>query len=268
MKTIHYLIRTLCVLIVACGGFAAAPAHAQAPVLVPSTTEQVDGQVRVVFNTTAGKSYRIQHTNDLAAWTYFPESIYGFGQTVRYAVYDLPVVTAAVAAPPPAGPRPSEFLFFMITAFSDGSAVAGWSGLDGSYQKAYLASFDLRYLGQTMQETVNGTYDQDGAGPLLPYYLDVWSWSSPKDPSVVNIQALPTETARLAKLTSQYTLVSNAMKARVDYRAANPGPPPSPPRLFDDAGQPLKQFFRVYESNRPFVTRRGRTQPRWGWKPL
>jgi hypothetical protein len=245
IKTTHHLIRTLCMLIVCCGGFAAAPAQAQAPVLVPSTTEQADGQVRVVFATTAGKSYRIQHSIDLVAWTYYPESIYGFGQTVRYAVHDLPAPTAAAAPPPPAGPRPSEFLFFMITAFSDGSAVAGWAGQDGSQQKAYLPTFDLRYLGQTMEEMVNGTITP--TTPALPYYLDVWSWSSPKDPAVVNLQASPTETARLAKLTSQYTWVYNAMKARVDYRAANPGPPPSPPKLFDDKGQPLKQFFRVRE---------------------
>ena len=128
---------------------AACAAHAPAPVRVPSTTELVDGQVRVVFNTTAGMSYRIQHTNDPAAWTYFPESIYGFGQTVRYAVYDLPADTTAAASLPPAGPVPSEYLFFMITAFNDGTAVASCLGLDDSPQKAYLPAFDLRYLGQT-----------------------------------------------------------------------------------------------------------------------
>ncbi len=33
----------------------------------------------------------------------------------------------------------------MVTAFLDGSAVASWTGQDGSLQQAYLASFNLVY---------------------------------------------------------------------------------------------------------------------------
>jgi Lamin Tail Domain/CotH kinase protein/Chitobiase/beta-hexosaminidase C-terminal domain len=253
-KLIQHVKRTLRVLALACGGFAAAGTvltltftTATAQTLVQSTTEQVPGAVRVVFPTTAGKSYRIQHSSDLQSWAYFPESIYGFGQTVRYHVYDAPTAQAAAPLPPSTEPRPSEYYFFIVTAFPDGSAVASWQGKDGSPQKAYIASFDLRYLGQTMQEMIDGT--RVPASPALPFRLSVWSWSSPKDPAVVNIVPSPTETATLAKLTSQYTWTSDTMKARVDYRAANPGPPPSPPKLFDDRGQPVNQYFRVYESN-------------------
>jgi|GEM_PF-6503931 len=234
---------SLCAL-AACGGFAAAPALAQT--IVASKAEHTPGSVDVVFTTTAGKNYRIEHSHDLTNWTFYPDSIYGLNQTVRYHVYDAPIPVSGPPLPPSNDPRPSEFLFFHVTGFNDGSAVAEWRGQDGSAQKAYLASFDLVYQGQVMGEMIQGT--RIPVSPALPYRIDVWAWRySTKDPAVVNMQASPAEAATLAKLTSQYQWVYDQMKARVDYRAANPGPPPSPPKLFDDRGQPLRQYFRVRE---------------------
>lgn len=235
--------RSLCVL-AACVGFATAPALAQT--IVASKTEQTPGSVDVVFSTTAGKNYRIEHSNDLTNWTFYPDSIYGLNQTVRYHVYDAPIPVQGPPLPPSNDPRPSEYLFFHVTGFNDGSAVAEWRGKDGSAQKAYLASFNLVYLNKVMSEDISGT--RVPTPPALPFRLDIWSWGySSKDPAVVNMQASATEAATLAKLTSQYAWVYGQMKDRVDWRAANPGPPPSPPKLFDDRGQPLRHYFRVRE---------------------
>jgi len=226
----------------ACGGFAFTTATAQT--LVPSTAEQFEGTIRVVFDTTPGMLYRIEHTNDLQSWTLYPDSIYGLGQTANYHVYDLPAPVQSAPPPPASGPQPSENLLFLVTAYDDGSAVASWNGLDGSPQKAYLPSFDLDYQGSLMQEMISGT--RVPTSPDLPYYLNVWSWGGGvKNPAVVGIVTAPTEIATLAKLTSQYQWVYDTMQARIDWRAANPGPPPSPPKLFDDRGQPLNQHFRV-----------------------
>ena len=123
---------------------------------------------------------------------------------------------------------------FLISAFDDGTAVASWTGVDGSAQKAYLPSFDLRYQGAVMEEMISGT--RVPASPELPYRLEVWAFSSAKDSQVTSIQPAATETTMLAKLTSQYQWVYDTMKDRVDWRAANPGPPPSPPKLFDERG--------------------------------
>ena len=224
--------------------FACAIAGSQT--LVPCTTEYEPGAVRVVFGTTAGKSYRVEHSNDCQAWAFFPETIYGLGQTVPYHVYDAPIPQPGTPSPPdPYAPRPAEAYLFMVSAFNDGTAVASWVGADGSPQKAYISSFDLRYLGQVMEGTPSGT--RVPTAPSQPYWLSMWAWGSPKDPAVVNMQASPGEAATLAKLTSQYQWLYNEMKTRVDWLATHPGPPPTPPRLFDDRGQPLKQFFRVRE---------------------
>lgn len=216
--------------------------------LVPSSVEAFDGAVRVVFPTTPGMLYRIEHTNDLESWTLYPDPIYGLGQTMHYRTYDLPPSPGQAAPPPQSGPQPSENLFFLVTGFDDGSAVASWSGLDGSSQKAYLPSFDLRYQGAVMQEMISGTIVPTSD---VPYRLQVWSFQTVKDPAVESIQTAPTETAMLSKLSSEYQWVYDEMKAQVDWRAANPGAPPSHPPLFDDRGQPLHQFFRVqaYETD-------------------
>lgn len=242
-KTIAPISRYL-IAVAACGGFAATGALAQT--IVPSQAVHTPGPVDVVFTTTAGKNYRIEHSHDLTNWTFYPDAVYGLNQTVRHHVYDASIPLPGPPLPPSTDPRPSEFLFFQVTGFNDGSAVASWRGNDGSAQKAYLPSFNLVYLTKVMTEDVSGT--RVPASPALPYRLDVWAWGySARDPAVVNMQASPAEAATLAKLTSQNQWVYNEMKARVDYRAANPGPPPSPPKLFDDRGQPLRQYFRVRE---------------------
>jgi CotH kinase protein/Lamin Tail Domain/Chitobiase/beta-hexosaminidase C-terminal domain len=245
IRSIKLLLR---VITVACGGFSTAVLTTEsvfAQTLVQSQTVQEPGSVDVVFNTTAGKSYRIEHSMDLQSWAFYPDSLYGLGQTVRYHVYDAPIAVQGPSSPPSNEPRAAEFFYFHVTAFNDGSAVAAWRGLDGSAQKAYLPSFNLVYQGKLMSEMIAGTR-VPATG--LPYRLDVWSWGyTVKHPAVVNIQSSPAEAGTLAKLTSQYQWVFDTMKARVDYRSANPGPPPSPPKLFDDRGQPLKQFFRVRE---------------------
>ena len=61
------------------------------------------------------------------------------------------------------------------------------------------------------------------------------------------IQPPQSEQTTLAKLTSQYAWVRSQMIAAVDWRATHPTPPPEPERLFDDRGEPAKQFFRVRE---------------------
>ncbi len=96
-----------------------------------------------------------------------------------------------------------------------------------------------------MEEMVGGTVVP--ASPALPYYLDVWSWSSPKDPVVMNLQASPAETATLARLTAQHSFVRTEMTTSVDWKLTHPGPPPEPPKLFNDRGQPQQQYFRVRE---------------------
>jgi len=234
-------------LLLFCSSCAAATLSSLAQTLVTSRTEHTPGSVDVVFTTTAGKNYRIEHSNDLTNWTFYPDSIYGLNQTVRYHVYDAPIPVAGPPLPPSNDPRPSEFLFFHVTGFNDGSAVAEWRGRDGSAQKAYLASFNLVYLNKVMSENISGT--RVPASPALPYRLDIWSWGySSKDPAAVNMQPSPTETSTLAKLTSQYAWAYAQMKERVDWQTAHPGPPPSPPRLFDDRGQPLRHYFRIWES--------------------
>lgn len=96
-----------------------------------------------------------------------------------------------------------------------------------------------------MQEMISGT--RIPTSPELPYSLDIWAFSSAKDPEVVGIQSAPTEASTLAKLTSQYQWAFDEMQARVDWRAANPTPPPSPPKLFDDRGQPVRHYYQVME---------------------
>ncbi len=151
-----------------------------AQTIILSRAEHTPGSVDVLFTPTPGKICRIEHSTDLTNWTFYPDGVYGFGQQARYHVYDAPIPQASVPAPVSGEPRPSDYLFFMVNAFADGSAVASWAGQDGSYQKAYLSSFNLVYQNNVMQEMTNGV--RVPASPALPYSLDVWSWSSPQGP--------------------------------------------------------------------------------------
>lgn len=218
--------------------------HLPAQTIIPSRTEQAAGKVDVVFTPSPGKICRIEHSSDLLTWAFYPDRVYGFGQQARYHVYDVPAPQASAPAAP-GGPSPSTRLFFIVNAFSDETAVASWTGQDGSPQKAYLPSFNLNYQNTVMQETVSGV--RTPPSPALPYALDVWSWSSPKNPAVMNLTASPAEAATLARLTSQAAWVRSEMISRVDWRATHPSEAPQPPRLFDERGQPLKQWFRVRE---------------------
>ena len=129
---------------------------------VPSRVDRIGNSVAVRFGTVRGRAYRIEHTEDFVTWTFYPDTIYGLGQSARYHVYDATPPNQNVPVPANV-PQPAEEFFFMLTAFDDGSAVATWTGGDGSPAKAYLPSFDLRYpedgpviarRGQVMQEMV------------------------------------------------------------------------------------------------------------------
>lgn len=163
---------------------------------------------------------------------------------MRFPVGDAPVA-GQTNLPPASTPVPAESLNFMVTAFDDGSAVASWTRLDGSAQKAYLADFDLVYNGEVMMEVLSGTIVPPS--PELPYGLTVWSFDSTKPTGIANLTVDPAEADTLAKLTDQAAWVRNEMIAKVDWRANNPMPPPEPEDPFDDQGNPLHEFFRVRE---------------------
>ena len=160
----QYLIRFMASI---AGWWVLTPAPAPAQTIIPSRTDHQPGSIGVLFTPTPGKICRIEHSSDMQSWTFYPESIYGFGQNARYHVYDAPIPEVQTPLPPSSTPRPSQYLFFTVNAFADGSAVASWSGQDGSHQKAYLSSFNLEYNGVVMQEMVNGT--RVPASPALPY---------------------------------------------------------------------------------------------------
>ncbi len=252
-------------------GFAITASALEAETVVPSRTEWKDGKLSVVFPladplrnpleggganilflpdptpTTLGKIYRVERSLDNTNWTSFPGTIYGFGQIARYIVADAPFPTQQIL-PPTNEARPAVNLDFMVTAFPDGSAVASWTGLDGSQQKAYLPDLNLVYQGQVMQEFISGIIPPDGPGSQ-PYGLSVWSWSSSKNDPVANLEASPSEQPTLLKLISQVTWVRNQMTAKVDWKLANPGlAQPAPAKLFDDKGQPTREMYRVVES--------------------
>ena len=220
------------------------PGRVTAQTPVPSHVDRSGNSVAVRFDTVPGRVYRIEHTADFADWTFYPDTIYGLGQNTRYHVYDAPAPNQTV--PHPANnPYPAEEFFFMLTAFNDGSAVATWSGSDGSPAKAYLPSFDLVYQGSVMQEMVRCIVGVPAPG--LPYAMQVWSMSALKPAGVENIPTPPSEQATLAKLISQHAQVRSEMIAAVDWRATHPTPFPQIESLFDDRGQPTRQFFRVRE---------------------
>jgi len=177
----------------------------------------------------------------------YPDVIYGLGQTASFHLYDVPAGDGGTSPPATSGPQPAEFFTFSITAFDDGSAVASWQSAGGTLHQAYLPSFDLRYQGVVMKDIIHGT--RAPTAPALPYQLFLMVGSAPKDPTVTGIVTPPTETDTLAKLTSQYQWTFDTMKDRVDWRAANGNLPPQTPKLFDDRGNPLKQFVRVEVSS-------------------
>jgi hypothetical protein len=214
--------------------------QAQTGTLVPSTTTlDAANRVKVSFATTAGKNYRVEHTTDFLTWTFYPGSIYGLGQTADYYVYEGE--PPASAPPPPAGgPDASEFYLFFVTAFNDGSAVASWAGASGQPCQAYLASFDMRNAGVILTGVVSPTVTP--AAPAVPYNLTVFVSTGTKLAAYTSLTVPTGETTTLQKLSSQATTVKNALI----NQASNPTQP-LPPRLFDDRGQPLHQFFRVKE---------------------
>ena len=118
---------------------------ARCQTVVPSKVERTGNSVAVRFDTVPGRVYRIEHTADFVNWTLYPDTIYGLGQNVRYHVYDAPAPITQTVPHPANTPHPAEEFFFMLTAFGDGSAVATWTGSDGSPAKVYLPSFDLVY---------------------------------------------------------------------------------------------------------------------------
>jgi hypothetical protein len=213
-----------------------------AQTLVPSTTTlDAANRVKVSFATTAGKNYRVEHTTDFLTWTFYPGSIYGLGQTADYYVYEGDPPPSA-PAPPASGPAASEFYMFFVTAFSDGAAVASWSGASGQSCQAYLSAFDMRNAGVVLNGVVSPTVTP--ASPAVPYNLTVFVSTGTKLAAYTSLTAPTGETTTLQKLSSQATTVRNALI----NQAANPTQP-LPPRLFDDRGQPLHQFFcvRSYE---------------------
>jgi hypothetical protein len=125
-----------------------------------------------------------------------------------------------------------QYLFF-VTAFSDGSAVASWSGVGGQACKAYLASFSMLNAGQVLSGVASLTIGST-------YNLTVFVGSGTKLAAYTTLTAPPGEAKTLSKLSSQVTIVKNALISQ----AANPSQPLTP-RLFDDRGEALHQFFRV-----------------------
>jgi hypothetical protein len=188
--------------------------------------------VKVSFATTVGKNHRVEHTSDFLTWTFYPGAIYGMGQTADYYVYEGE--PPATAPPPPVGgPEVNDQYLFFVTAFSDGSAVASWSGVGGQACKAYLASFSMLNAGQVLSGVASLTIGST-------YNLTVFVGSGTKLAAYTTLTAPPGEAKTLSKLSSQVTIVKNALISQ----AANPSQPLTP-RLFDDRGEALHQFFRV-----------------------
>ncbi len=98
----------------------------------------------------------------------------------------------------------------------------------------------MRNGGQVLSGVVSPTIVP--ASPALPYNLTVFIFPGTKQAAYTALTAPPGEAAILQKLSTQATVVKNALV----NQTANPTQP-LPPRLFDDRGQAFDQFFRVRE---------------------
>ena len=217
-----------------------------------TTLQRLDNELRAVWQTEPGFSYRIERSLAMRAGSWLPlnEIYYGTGGVVSSAILRTFDPPQSFPEPPQGGDTPSESWLVFVDAFSDGTLRVTTLGSD--YHTAVIEPAEL-----PAGSPANGLYFEEGGNAVskqghiaiddgfTDYYISIFVNSFDGVPGT-DFDALLIS-PELSDDSSVSFITQNLQEIRTHLLNANPPAfnPPDPPPNFDDLGRPLRSFYRV-----------------------